>query len=70
MSLDFEEYTRCTETIGNESPLPTTFRGDAKRGNAEAAANAQETGGRPVRLLVEQRRCRTIRTLSQFSRRD
>jgi len=22
MSLDFEEYTRCTETIGNESPLP------------------------------------------------
>src|SRR6516165_11355089 len=22
MSLDFEEYTRCTETISNESPLP------------------------------------------------
>jgi hypothetical protein len=25
MSLDFEEYTRCTETIGNESPLPAAL---------------------------------------------
>ena len=76
MSLDFAEYTRCAETVGNESPLPDAlvrrrigrlFRGARPPGRAAYVYFEDEPERRSaVKLLTKDEARRIAANISKM----